>query len=157
MPGYLAAITCPLFFAVILVCSCGFLVRDPVISVKNVAVASLSLTNLSLGITLAVDNPNPVGITLKTLAFDVYYQKGADWTYLSSVTQSDVVIKSGKNDLAIPVNIRNTELFSALFGMIADSKLTLQVKGFASPDLCVCAPKIPFTYTSTIPLALPGR
>jgi hypothetical protein len=144
MPGYLAAITCPLFFAVILVCSCGFLVRDPVISVKNVAVASLSLTN-------------PVGITLKTLAFDVYYQKGADWTYLSSVTQSDVVIKSGKNDLAIPVNIRNTELFSALFGMIADSKLTLQVKGFASPDLCVCAPKIPFTYTSTIPLALPGR
>jgi hypothetical protein len=113
--------------------------------------------NLSLWITLAVDNPNPVGITLKKLAFDVFYQKGDDWIYLSSGKQSDVVIKSGKNDLSIPINTSNTELFGAFFDMIAHGKITLQVKGFASPDLFLCAPEVPFTHTRTIPLALPGR
>jgi LEA14-like dessication related protein len=149
--------TCPLIVAVILVSGFGSLVRNPVISVKNIAVASLSLKNLTLGITLAADNPNPVGITIKTLAFDVYYEKGDDWIFLSTGKQSDVVIKSGKNNLTIPVNTSDTELFSAFLDMIAHGKITLQVKGFASPDLFLCSPKVPFTNTMTIPLALPGQ
>jgi len=108
MPGYPALATCPLIAAVILVCSLGFLIRNPVISVKNITVASLSLRNLSIEIALAADNPNPVGITLKTIAFDVYYLRGDDWIFLSTGKQSDVVIKSGNNDLTIPVNTGNT-------------------------------------------------
>jgi LEA14-like dessication related protein len=157
MPGYPALATCPLIAAVILVCSLGFLIRNPVISVKNITVASLSLRNLSIEIALAADNPNPVGITLKTIAFDVYYLRGDDWIFLSTGKQSDVVIKSGNNDLTIPVNTGNTELFSAFFDMIAHGKITLRVKGVVSPDLFLFAPKVPFTQTMTIPLALPGR
>ena len=52
------------------------LVKDPQIEVNNVAVASVSLQEIGLNVTLNVNNPNPIGITLKSVAFDVYYQQG---------------------------------------------------------------------------------
>ena len=68
-----------LIAAVILITGCSVLVKEPQIDVNDVAVTSVSLQQIGLNVTLNVNNPNPIGITLKSVAFDVSTQQGNDW------------------------------------------------------------------------------
>ena len=65
------------------------LVRDPVITLDHIAVTSVSLPEIGLNVTLDVDNPNLMGITLKTIVFDVYYRK--EMTGFLSATDQEPV------------------------------------------------------------------
>ena len=78
MNWHLFAVFC-LIAAVVLIAGCSMLVKDPQIEVNDVAVTSVSLQEIGLNVTLNVNNPNPIGITLKSVVFDVYYQQGNDW------------------------------------------------------------------------------
>ena len=135
--------------AAALLAGCSFLFKDPEISVKKVTPVSFSLTELDLSVTLGVNNPNPLGITLKTLSFDIYYQKGAEWVYLSHGEQEGIRISPGENEVTIPVTIQNTALIGSLLDLIRTGEITFQVRGIASPDFFGIAPKLPFTRTVT--------
>jgi LEA14-like dessication related protein len=132
----------------------GLFIKDPVIDVKNVALTSLSLSTLSLGIKLAVTNPNPIGVKIKTLSFNVFYQDGENWTYLTAGDQKEIAIKTGQNEITIPVTVNNIKLMSALLLIIAKGKITLRVKGVAALNVLGFSPKIPFVHITTIPLNL---
>ena len=135
--------------AAALLAGCSFLFKDPEISVKKVTPVSFSLTELDLSVTLGVNNPNPLGITLKTLSFDIYYQKGAEWVYLSHGEQEGIRISPGENEVTIPVTIQNTALIGSLLDLIRTGEITFQVRGVASPDFFGITPKVPFTRTVT--------
>ena len=128
---------------------CSFLLKNPKISVKNVTPVSFSLTELDLSVTLDVYNPNSLGITLKTLSFDIYYQNGAEWVYLCHGEQAGIKISPGENEVTIPITIRNIALASSLLNLIRTGEITFQVRGVASPDFFGIAPKVPFTRTVT--------
>jgi LEA14-like dessication related protein len=134
----------------ILVSGCGLLLKDPVISVEKVSLSSLSLHDLGLDVTLSVSNPNPLGITLKSLSFDIYYQQGEDWVYLSHGEQNDITIKPGENQVTVPVTVNNAELLRSLFGLLMKGEMPILIKGTAAPDILGLAPKIPFTHSTTI-------
>jgi LEA14-like dessication related protein len=128
---------------------CSFLLKDPEISVKNVTPVSFSLSELDLSVMLDVYNPNPLGITLKTLSFDIYYQKGAEWVFLSHGEQEGIRINPGENEVTIPITIQNTALAGSFLDLIATGEITFQIRGVASPDFFGFAPKVPFTRTVT--------
>ena len=130
------------------------LLKDPVISVKNVALRSFSLRNLTLDVRLCVDNPNPVGISLKSLSFDLYYQNRNEWVFLSDGHRDKFKIKSGGNDVTMPATVSNASLLTAIIGMIAQGAITIRISGIAQPDFLVFAPKVPFSREMTIPLTL---
>jgi len=130
-------------------------IKDPRISVKDAAVRSFSLKNLNLEVTLLVENINPVGITMKTITFDLFYQTGTEWTYLSHGERDRFKIKSGSNEVIIPITINNAALLCALKNMVMKGSINLQIKGTASPDFLLFAPKIPFTQVIAVPLRLP--
>jgi LEA14-like dessication related protein len=132
----------------------GLFIKDPVIDVKDVALTSLSLSALSLGIRLAVTNPNPIGVKIKTLSFNVFYQDGENWTYLTAGDQKDIAIRTGPNEITIPVTVNNMKLMSALVLIVAKGKITLRVKGVAALNVLGFSPKIPFVHITTIPLKL---
>jgi LEA14-like dessication related protein len=141
--------------ACVFISGCSSVVKEPTVKVTNVVPTKVSLTELSYDVTVSVENPNPVGITLKTLDFDIYYQDRNDWVYLSHGEKSGVEIKPGSNVVTIPFTVSSAELVRSLGTFVSSGEVTLQVRGTAAPDLLGFAPKIPFTYTRTVPLKAP--
>jgi LEA14-like dessication related protein len=132
--------------------ACSLLVKRPEVTVKGVSPVSFSLSSIDLDVIVLVDNPNSFGITLKSLSFDVHYQNGDSWIYLSHGEKTGIRINAGENAIDIPVKVQNTGLIRSLAGFIASRKITLRIKGTASPDMRIIAPNVPFTYTTTISL-----
>jgi LEA14-like dessication related protein len=140
----------------VLVIASGMLVKNPVITLDRVAVTSVSLPEIGLNVTLNVDNPNPMGIKLKTIDFDVYYLKGNDWNFISHGSGTGINITPGMNQVTLPVSIRTAEIPGAGLGALLQGEITLQVRGNATPDVFLISPQIPFNQTVTIPLGRTG-
>jgi Conserved secreted protein len=134
----------------ILVSGCGLLLKNPVISVEKVSLSSLSLHDLGLEVTLTIINPNALGITLKSLSFDIYYQQEEEWIFLSHGGQNDIKISPGENHVTVPVTVNNAELLKSLFVLLMKGEMPVRIKGTASPDLLGLAPEIPFTHSTII-------
>jgi LEA14-like dessication related protein len=143
-----------LIAALALTAGCSTLIKQPEINVTNVEVQSGTLQEIVLNVTLSVNNPNPIGITLKSVVFDVYYQKGNDWVSIGHGEGGGYDIKPGVNELSIPVTIKTSNLLGAGIGALMNGEITLQIRGTAVPDLFGLNPKIPFSQTTTIPVKL---
>jgi len=130
------------------------LLKEPVIAVNNVALRSFSLQNLTLDVTLNVDNPNPLGISLKSLSFDLFYQDRNEWVYLSHGEHARFKINTRSNRVTMPVTVSNAALLTALVGMVAKGEITIRISGIALPDFLLFAPKVPFSREMTIPLKI---
>jgi LEA14-like dessication related protein len=153
MQGYLALL-CLLVVAALLFSGCGMLIKDPKIEVKNVAVESLDLSNIDLLVTLGIDNPNPIGINFKSINFDVFYQKGDEWVFISHGEKGSFSIKPGMNEVTVPVSIKTSAIPGAVVGALTRGEITLQIKGTATPDFFGIAPQVPFSTVTTVPLKL---
>ncbi len=153
MQGYLALL-CLLLAAALLFSGCGMLIKDPDIKVKNVALESADLSSVNLLVTLSIDNPNPLGINIKSLVFDVYYQKGDEWNYISHGETGSFSLKPGMNEVTVPVSIKTSAIPGAVVGALARGEITLKITGTASPDFFGIAPQIPFSTVTTVPLKL---
>jgi LEA14-like dessication related protein len=143
-------ILCVLIAGAILTSGCSVIPKSPEVSVEGVTLTSFSFSNLSLDVALLVTNPNSFGINLKSLSFDIYYQSGNDWVYLSHGEKTGITISPGENHLTVPVTVGSADLLRSLSGLITTGNLTVQIRGSASPDFYGIAPRIPFTYTTTI-------
>ncbi len=142
--------------AAVLVVASGWLVKNPVITLDHVDVTSISIPEIGLNITLNVDNPNPMGMKLKTIVFDVYYRKGNDWIFISHGSGSGINITPGMNQVTLPVSVRTAEIPGAGLGALLQGAITLQVRGNATVDAFLFSPQIPFNQTVTIPIGQIG-
>ncbi len=143
-----------LIAAMALITGCSTLMKEPEIDVTDVTIQSVTLQEIGLNVTVNVKNPNPIGIVLKSVIFDVYYQRGNDWVSIGQGTGGGYDIRPGMNGLSIPVTVNTTELISAGIGAVMNQEITLQIRGIAVPDLFGLSPQIPFSRTKTIPLKL---
>ena len=128
------------------------LLKEPIIAIHNVALRSFSLQDLTLDVSLNVDNPNPVGISAKSLSFDLFYKDRNEWVYLSHGERARFKISTINNRVIIPLTASNAALFTALVGMVAKGEITIRISGIAMPDFLLFAPKVPFSREMTIPL-----
>ena len=141
-----------LIMAGIIVAGCSMFLKEPDISVKGVSPKSASLSELVLEVTLDVHNPNAMGITLKNLSFDVFYQKGSEWVFLSHGEQTGITLKPGPNEVIVPVTVQSSALLGSLFDLVTSGAVTLRIDGSATPDLRLFAPEVPFSRTVTLSL-----
>ena len=143
-----------LISALTLITGCSMIIKEPQIDVKNVEITSATLQEVVLNVTLNVNNPNPVGITIKSVVFDVYYQQGNDWVLIGHGEGGGYAIKPGMNEITVPVTMKSSALMGAGIGALMKGEITVQIRGTAVPDLLGLNPKIPFTHTTTIPVKL---
>jgi LEA14-like dessication related protein len=156
MNWYLVTGAYLLIIACVAVSGCSLLFKNPEVSVSTVSLESLSLSALNLNVTVRIDNPNPIGITFRRIAFNIYYRDGSDWNFITHGEQGTMEVKPGKTDLTIPVSVKYTDLYAAGWSILLRGELPLLVNGTASPDFFGVAPELPFTYNTTIPLKMPG-
>lgn len=143
-----------LIASLVLITGCSMLMKDPEITVKNVAIQSATLQEIKLNVTLNVNNPNAVGITIKSVVFDVYYQQGNDWILVGNGEGGGYTIKPGMNEISVPVTLNSSELLGAGIGALMKGEITVQISGTVVPDFFRLSPNIPFTHTTTVPVKL---
>jgi LEA14-like dessication related protein len=153
MNWHLFPIFC-LIVALVFITGCSTLIKDPEIHVTDVAIQSATLQEIRLNVTLNVNNPNPVGISIKSVVFDVYYQQGNDWIAIGHGEGGGYDIKPGMNQISVPVTVKSSELLGAGIDALTKGEITVQIRGTAVPDLFGLNPKIPFSQTTTVPVKL---
>lgn len=137
-------------FSGIAVFGCSFLYKDPEVSVRGVKPTTVSLTSVTLDVDLEVTNKNLFGITLKSLSFDVYYQDGTDYMFLSHGEKDGLQVNPGTNNVTVPVTVNNAGLLRSIADYFLTGKLQVRIEGTAQPDFLLASPKIPFTRTVTL-------
>jgi len=119
--------------------------RAPNVTVKDVTFESVSLQTLNLGVQLQVENPNPVGITLSRVTFDVYYETGSGREYLGHGEQENLTFPKNETVVyTIPVEIDNLQAVKAIPVLVRDRSLPVVVAGTATVDLKITTVDIPF-------------
>lgn len=146
---------CLMVTCAVLVSGCGMLIQEPTIEVEHIALESFDLSQIDVLVTLGIDNPNPVGITLKSITFDVYYPVGNEWVFISHGESGNVEIRPGMNAVTIPMTIPTSALPGAFLGVLTTGEMTLLIQGTVSPDFFGISPEIPFSKVTTIPFT-PG-
>jgi LEA14-like dessication related protein len=126
------------------------LLKRPEVSVRSIALSSLSLSELSFDVNFLVNNPNSFKIPLKSIAFDVFYEDRKSPVRLSHGEKSGIRIEPGKHEIVIPVTVSNTELIRSLARLITRGEVPLRISGTASLDFYGIAPDLPFTYVTTL-------
>ena len=130
----------------------GLLIKEPEIEVKDVTLASFDLSQIGINLALAIQNPNALGMTLKSVSFDVHYKNGEEWVFISHGERGKFEIKPGDNAVTIPLSIKTSEIPTALAGALLEGAITLKITGTARPDLLLIAPEIPFSKVKTLAL-----
>lgn len=121
---------------------------DPVVSLEYVRVRAFSLLSLDLEVMIRVENPNPIGITLRQLPFTVQYRQGDKQTDIASGDPGRTKIPAkGSTVLHIPITSRNAALLGALASFLTRGSLQVTIQGTATIDALLFGWSIPFSKT----------
>jgi LEA14-like dessication related protein len=112
-------------------------IKDPVVTVRDIALSDLSLRTMTVNTTVNIWNPNPIGARLSRVSFEVYYLDGGR-KYLGHGETSNIDLKeSGNTTVLIPVSIDTVQAASAVGSLLQKGSLTLNVNGSAFIDVKV--------------------
>jgi LEA14-like dessication related protein len=139
--------------------------RDPVVTVGDIALSELSLQAMTVNTTVNIFNPNPVGADLKKVAFDVWYLEDTP-QYLGHGEQSNITVQgNGNTTVTIPVRISTVQAAQGVGSLIQNGALRIRVNGSAIIDLRLTMYEKPFEQTRTfsarefeglLPATIPG-
>jgi len=135
-----------LCFGCALLCGCSTpQLAEPTVTVTDLSMEEISLTSLTVLTRVQVSNPNPVGITIANLSFDLFYVTDEGEQYLGHGVKENLVIpKDNTTSFDIPVKVGSLQALQALGVALEDRSLTLVVRGTAAVDLKLTTVKIPF-------------
>lgn len=129
------------------------ILHDPVVTLEDVRVRKISLSSLDLEVMIRVENPNPVGITLRQLPFTVQYRSGNQSTEIATGDTGRVKIASqGSTILQIPVKSQNSAIIGALATFVTRGSIQVTIQGTAIIDALLFGWSIPFS--KTLPLTM---
>jgi LEA14-like dessication related protein len=124
------------------------MLNDPVVTLDEVRLTRISLASLDLDVAIRVENPNPLGITLRELRFVVLCSAGQTDRQLASGNTGRVKITgNGSTVLHIPVNSQNAALISALATFITKGGVQVTIRGTATIDVVLFGWSVPFEKT----------
>lgn len=126
-------------------------VREPTAAVKNVRLTSLSFEQLGLGVQIAVQNPNPVAVTLA--GYDYQLSLG-DTPLLSGVQKQAVTVqRNAESVVEIPVTLVFAKLFQTLQSLADQDSTELGIAANLWCDLPVLGlEKLPIKAIRRLPL-----
>lgn len=124
---------------------------DPVIALEEVRLRALSLSSLDLDVMIRVENPNPLGITVKELPFSVFCSSGrTDRQLATGNTGRAKIAARASTLLAVPVRSKNTALIGALATFVTKGGVQVTITGTAVIDAVLFDWSIPFEKTMPV-------
>ena len=130
------------------------LLHDPVVTLEDVRVRKISLSSLDLEVTICVENPNLIGITLRQLPFTVMCSSGnRDQEIAAGNTGRIKIPARGNTLLRIPITSRNAALIGALATFVTRGGMKVTIQGTAIIDCLLFGWSIPFSKTLPVTMA----
>jgi LEA14-like dessication related protein len=131
------------------------ILKDPLVTLEDVRLRKVSLSSLELGVTIRVENPNPLGITLRELPFTVRCRSGHTDQQLASGNTGRVKI-TGRDStvLHILVTSQNAAVISALATFVMRGGVQVTVRGMATIDAVLFCWSVPFEKTLPVTMEL---
>ena len=122
--------------------------RDPVVTLEDVRLRKFSLFSLDLEVTIRVENPNPLSITLRELPFTVLCSSGhTDQQLACGNTGRVKIARNGTTVLRIPVTSQNAALINTLATFVTKGRVQVTIRGTAVVDAVLFGWSIPFEKT----------
>ncbi|AAB99145.1 hypothetical protein MJ_1138 [Methanocaldococcus jannaschii DSM 2661] len=131
-----------LAFAVCLAVGFSGCLEQPKIEVVGQKIQKVDADNTKIEIQVLVDNPNPIGISIDKISFDIYALVGGDKIYLGHGEQSNIKITSGNTTFTLPVTISNKKLVEVALKE-KSTKIPIEIKGDIAVNLFITKVNIP--------------
>ncbi|NPA62251.1 MAG: LEA type 2 family protein [Methanococci archaeon] len=116
--------------------------EQPKIEVVGEKIQKLNADNTKMEIEVLVNNPNPVGITIDKISFDIYALTNDGKVFLGHGEQENIKITSGNTTFTLPVIISNKKLVEVAIKQ-KSTKLPVEVVGNISINLLITKVNIP--------------
>ena len=122
--------------------------HEPVVTLEEVKLNSLSISSLELDVAIRVQNANPIGVTLRELPFTVMCQAGNRETEIAAGNTGRVKIAARNSTIVhVPVSSQNAALIGALAAFVTRGGVQVTIRGTAVIDCLLFGWSIPFTKT----------
>jgi len=132
--------------------------REPVVTLGDVSVRSVSLSSLDLDVAIRVQNPNLFGVTLRELPFTVTFRtEGSDRQIAAGNTGRVKIPARTSTVLRVPVTSHNSALIGALAAFVATGGIEVTIQGTAVINLLVTGWSVPFRKTVPVTVAQVAR
>jgi LEA14-like dessication related protein len=125
--------------------------HEPVVTLEEVKLRSLSLSSLELEVAIRVQNANPLGVTIRELPFTVQCRAGDRDQQIAAGNTGRVKIAAGDSTLLhVPVRSQNAALIGALAAFVARGSVDVTIVGKAVIDCLLFGWSVPFTKTMPV-------
>ncbi|MEJ2540326.1 MAG: LEA type 2 family protein [Gemmatimonadota bacterium] len=141
--------------------ACASLVKQPVVSLAEIQVASLGLSGATVEVTLDVTNPNSFDLDARAVEYTLFYLPAVDraaagsdedWRTLAAGRTAEPVTLPGNGVVQVPVAIPFTfrELGEAAGSLLRDGTLRYRFQGAFTVGSPVGELRIPFDRTGVL-------
>ncbi|MGM0595018.1 MAG: LEA type 2 family protein [Pseudomonadota bacterium] len=121
-------------------------VKEPEVTVRAMRVAAVSLSDMQLDFTLGVDNPNPVGLSLKGLSYRLSVD---DQSLLAGESKTQMkVAANGSSDVSLPLTLNYRELSGGLKEVMQRETIPYSLQGKLDFGLF----RLPYSKSGTLTL-----
>jgi len=128
--------------------------HEPVVTLEDVRVSSFTLSSLELEAMIRMENPNPLGITLRQLPFIVMCSAGNRNQEIAAGNTGRIRIPAhGSTVLRIPITSQNAALIRALATFVTRGSMQVTIQGTAIIDCLLFGWSIPFSKTLPVTMA----
>jgi LEA14-like dessication related protein len=127
-------------------------IKEPTVSVGEIALSDISLQKMIINTTVVISNPNPVGGHLNKVLFNVWYLEDGTPVYLGHGEKSSIDIReNGNTSVEIPVTISNLQALYAIGSLSQKGSIVLMVNGSAFVDVKVTSWEMKFEKEQEFP------
>jgi len=128
--------------------------HEPVVTLEDVKLRALSISSLELDVAIRVQNPNPLGVTLRELPFKVLCCDTDTTRQIADGNTGRVTIAAKDSTLLhVPVRSENAILIGALAAFVTRGNVQVTIKGTAIIDCLLFGWSVPFTKTVPVTMA----
>ena len=133
----------------------------PELSMEKVGIKALDLEGITFNCDYAITNPYPIGISLKSVAADIFYNKSEKFTSVNS-DGGVTIAANGKNSNSLDFKVPYTTILNFAKSTSGKTSLPFSVNGSAALDLSavtgldIQALSLPFSKDFDVPVFKPS-
>jgi len=127
------------------------ILQEPSVTLEGVRIRTVSRSSLDLDVTIRVQNPNPIGVTLREIPFLLLIRERDGMQEVANGNTGAISIPARDSKvLAVPVSSRNADLVIAVAAFLATGEIEVTIKGNAVVDAVLTVWSVPFEKQMTV-------
>ncbi len=127
------------------------ILQEPSVTLEGVKIRAVSRTSIDLDVTIRVQNPNPVGVTLREIPFLLMIRDGENLLEIANGNTGTVSIPARDSPvLTVAVTSRSNDLVVALAAFVSRGKVEVTIRGVALVDAVITCWSVPFEKTMIV-------